>query len=209
MAAGCSMHQFFWRGVACGCAPVMFGPAINSSPFVINQRGYIAAMVNVVPRRLISLWGSIVSSPVLTLNGWVAFNLPRTVTALGGSLLMALVAVHAYVLITFSGAPLYFAVYSAVLGVCCLTAAAAMVFALKPRVPQAGWYLGSLICLAFLAIYIVSRWVSLPGLEALTGRWDLSPGTFAFAFAAGFVAVHATVLSGINVAYPHRQQWYD
>lgn len=24
-----------------------------------------------------------------------------------------------------------------------------------------------------------------------------------------FLAVHTTVLSGINVAYPQRQQWYD
>ncbi|MBI2694956.1 hypothetical protein H7I93_29620 [Mycobacterium nebraskense] len=96
-------------------------------------------MVNVVPRRLISIWRRIVTSPVLALNGWVAFNLPRTVTALGGSLLMGLVAVHAYVVITEPGAPLYFAVYSALLALCCLTAAAAMVFALKPHVPQAGW----------------------------------------------------------------------
>jgi hypothetical protein len=166
-------------------------------------------MVNVVPRRLISIWGSVVSSPMLTLNGWVAFNLPRTVTALAGSLLMALAAVHAYVFTTHSGAPLYFAVYSAVLAACCLTAAAAMVFTLKPWVPLAGWYFGSFICLAFLAVYVVSRWVRLPGLEALTGRWDLSPGTFAMAFAAGFVAVHTTVLSGINVAYPQRRRWYD
>lgn len=166
-------------------------------------------MVNVVLRRLISIWRSIMSSPMLTLNGWVAFNLPRTVTALGGSLLTGLVVVHAYVVITEPGAPLYFAIYFAVLTVCCLSAAAAMAFALKPHVPEAGWYFGSLVCGAFLAIYLVSRWVSLPGLEQLTGRWDLSPGTFALAFAAGFIAVHTTVLSGINVAYPQRQQWYD
>ncbi|OBB84132.1 oxidoreductase [Mycobacterium sp. 852002-30065_SCH5024008] len=166
-------------------------------------------MVNVVPRRSISIWRSIVTSPVLTLNGWVAFNLPRTVTALGGSLLVGLVAVHAYVWIREPGVPWSFAVYSALLAVCCLTAAAAMMFAFKPRVPQAGWYLGSLVCLAFLAVYLVSRWVSLPGLESLTGQWDLAPGTFALVFAAAFIAVHTTVLSGVNVAYPQRQQWYD
>ncbi|OBF77746.1 oxidoreductase [Mycobacterium sp. 852002-51613_SCH5001154] len=166
-------------------------------------------MVDVVLGRLISLWRSIVSSSVLTLNGWVAFNLPRTVTALGGSLLLGLVALHAYILTTEPGLPLYFAVYSALLGVCCLAAAGAMVFATKPRVPQVGWYSGSLVCLTFIVIYAVSRWVTLPGLEALTGRWDLAPGTFAVVFAAGFIAVHTTVLSGINVAYPQRQQWYD
>lgn len=166
-------------------------------------------MVNVVPRRLISIWRSIVTSPLLTLDGWVAFNLPRTVTALGGSLLVGLAAMHAYVLIRAPAVPVYFVVCSALLAIGCLTAAAAMVFALKPHVPQAGWYFGSMVCLAFLAVYLASRWVSLAGLEGLTGRWDLSPGTFAMAFAAGFIAVHTTVLSGINVAYPQRQQWYD
>ncbi|OBG97596.1 oxidoreductase [Mycobacterium sp. E3251] len=166
-------------------------------------------MVNVVPRRLISIWRSIVASPVLTLNGWVAFNLPRTVTALGASLLVGLVALHAYVWIREPDVPWYFSVYSALLAACCLAAVAAMVFAVKPRVPQAGWYLGSVICFAFLAVYLVSRWVTLPGLESLTGRWDLAPGTFALAFAAAFIAVHTTVLSAVNVAYPQRQQWYD
>ena len=166
-------------------------------------------MVDVVPRRLISAWRSVMSAPVLTLNGWVAFNLPRTVTALGAALLAGLVAVHAYVFLTEPGVPGYFVAYAAVLAICCLAAAAAMMFALKPRVPEAGWYFGSVVCLAFLVIYLASRWVTLPGLEAVTGRWDVSPGTFAFVFAAGFIAVHTTVLSGINVAYPQRQHWYD
>ncbi len=126
-------------------------------------------MVDVVPRRLISIWRGVVSSPVFTLNGWVAFNLPRTVTALGGSLLMALVAVHAYVFARAPRVPFYFAVYAGLIALGCLTALAAMVFARKPHVPQAGWYLGSSVCLAFLAVYLVSRWVTLSGLEALTG----------------------------------------
>lgn len=166
-------------------------------------------MVNVVPARLTALWRSIWSAPVLTFNGWVAFNLPRTVTALGGGLLVGLVAVHAYVFATLSPAPWYFAVYAALLVIGCLSAVTAMVFALKPRVPEAGWYVGSLLSLAFLTVYLISRWVTLPGLDAVTGRWDYAPGTFAFGFAAAFLAVHATVLSGVNVAYPQRQQWYD
>lgn len=166
-------------------------------------------MVNVVLGRLISLWRSIWSAPVLNFNGWVAFNLPRTVTALGGGLLVGLVAVHAYVFATLSAAPGYFAVYAALLVIGCLSAATAMVVGFKPRVPEAGWYIGSLLCLAFLAVYLISRWVTLPRLDAATGRWDFTPGTFAFAFAAAYLAVHATVLSGINVAYPQRQQWYD
>ena len=57
--------------------------------------------------------------------------------------------------------------------------------------------------------YLASRAVTLPGLVALTGRWDFAPGTFAGALALGFVAVHMSVLLGINVAYPQRQQWSD
>lgn len=166
-------------------------------------------MFGVVLRRCIVLWRGILSSPLLTLNGWVAFNVPRTVTALGGLLLTGLVAAHGYVFTTEPGLPVYFAVYSAALTVGCAIAAGAMVFGLKPLVPQIGWYFGSFVCLVFLVVYLISRWVSVPGLEALTGRWDVAPGTFAMTFAAGFVAVHTTVLSGINVAYPQRQQWYD
>ncbi len=171
--------------------------------------GYLATVVGVVPRCFAALWRAVLSSPVLTLNGWVAFNLPRTVTALSGSLLLGLVAVHAYLLITAPNLPAYFVVYSAVLAVGCLAAAAAMAFGSKPTVPQVGWYLGSAVCMAFLFIYLLSRFASLPGLDALTGRWDLAPGTFAMVFAAGFIAVHTTVLSGINVAYPQQQQWFD
>ncbi|ORB76340.1 oxidoreductase [Mycobacterium scrofulaceum] len=166
-------------------------------------------MVNVVPRPLISIWRRIMSSPLLTLNGWVAFNVPRAVTAVGISLLMGLVAVHVYVVLTEPDPPLYLIVYTAVLAIACMIAVGAMVFAPNPAVPQSGWYCGSLVCLAFLGVYLVTRWVSLPGLEALTGRWDFAPGTLAMAFAAAFPAVHTTVLSGINVAYPQRRQWPD
>lgn len=159
-------------------------------------------MVDLVVRRIFSL-------PVLTLNGWVAFNLPRTVTALGGSLLLGLAAVHGYVWATAPGLPVYFVVYSTVLIAACLAAAGALVSGFKAGVPQAGWYFGSLACLAFLTVYLVGRWVTLPGLEALTGRWDFAPGTLAMACAAGFIAVHTTVLSGINVAYPQRRDWRD
>jgi hypothetical protein len=44
---------------------------------------------------------------------------------------------------------------------------------------------------------------------AVTGRWDFAPGSLAGACALGFVAVHMSVLLGINVAYPQRQPWFD
>lgn len=166
-------------------------------------------MVGLLGRLWLKVWHKVLSSPLLTLNGYVAFDLPRTVTGLGSSLLMGLVAVHAYTLATRPGLPLYFLVYVALLTAACLAAATGMAFAIKPIVPQAGWYAGSLVSMAFLLIYVVSRFVSLPGLVALTGRWDLAPGTLAMGLAGGFIAVHTTVLSGINVAYPQRQNWRD
>lgn len=178
-------------------------------PFACGLGGYLAVVADLAVRRAKGLWRGIFSSPVLTLNGWVAFNLPRTVTALGGALLTGLVAVHVYVLSTQPGLPGYFAGYVVVLAAGCLAAAAAMLFAIKPAVPQAGWYFGSALCSAFLAVYLITRWLGPPGLGALTGRWDFAPGTLGMACAGAFIAVHTTVLSGINVAYPQRRQWHD
>lgn len=166
-------------------------------------------MVGHVLHRGAALWRAALSSPVLTLNGWVKFNLPRTVTLIGEALLVGLVAVHAYVLTSQEGLPGYFSIYLAVLTAGCLVAAGALAFGLRPYVAHAGWYLGSAVCLGFVVVYLVSRWVSLSGLEALTGRWDFAPGTLAMALALAFVAVHTTVLSGINVAYPQRRNWVD
>lgn len=172
-------------------------------------RGYLALVADLVARRTMALWRRLLSSPVLTLNGWVAFNLPRAVTALGGALLTGLVAVHIYMLAVVPDLPQYFTAYVLVLTAACLVAASSMLVGIKPAVPQAGWYLGSLVCSVFLAVYLLTRWVGLPGLATVTGRWDLAPGTLGMACAAAFIAVHTTVLSGINVAYPRRQQWYD
>ncbi len=174
--------------------------------------GYVAGVADPLAQSTKGAKGlrrRLLSSRVLTLNGWVAFNLPRTVTALGGALLTGLVLVHIYVLATEPGLPRYFAAYVLGLSAACALAAGAMVFALKPIVPQAGWYFGSLVCSAFLCAYLVTRWVQLPGLIGVTTRWDFAPGTLGIAFAGAFLAVHTTVLSGINVAYPQRQQWYD
>lgn len=161
--------------------------------------GYQAVVGTVVIRA----WRRIWASPLLTLNGWVAFNLPRTVSALGVALLLGVVAVHGYVLATGAALPTYFSGYVVALTACCLIAAAATAATLW------GWYLGSAVCLLFLGIYLVSRVVGLPALDMLTGRWDVAPGTFAMVFAAAFVALHATVLSGINVAYPRQRGWQD
>lgn len=158
---------------------------------------------------LVRLWERSRVYRMLRLGGYVAFNVPRAVTGLGGLLLLGIVATHLYVLDRATGLPVYFLVYAVVLMAGCVLAAAAMWLAVNPRVPQLGWLLGDVVSVVFLGLYLASRTVSLPGLVALTGRWDVAPGSFAGAFAIGFVAVHMSVLLGINVAYPHRQNWHD
>ena len=145
----------------------------------------------------------------LRLRGYVAFDLPRTVTALGSLLLLAIAAAHAYVATTEPGLPMYFKVYCLLLIAGCLVVAGGMWFRLTPHVPQFSWFLGDLLCVLFIGIYLVSRFTSMREMAAVTGRWDFAPGTFALAFAGGYVALHMSVLLRINVAYPDRQGWQD
>jgi len=146
---------------------------------------------------------------LVRLKGYVAFNLPRTVTALGATLLIGVAAAHVYVLASRPALPMYFFLYAAILGACCLLTAACLCLGRNPRVPQLGWFFGDLLSVTFLGVYLVSRAVTLPGMVAVTGQWDFAPGTLAGAFALGFIAVHMSVLLGINVAYPRGQPWFD
>jgi hypothetical protein len=146
---------------------------------------------------------------LLRLRGYVAFNLPRTVSVLGAALLIGIAAVHVYVLTSQPALPMYFFVYTAILGACCLLTAASLWLGRNPRVPQLAWFFGDLVSVVFVGLYVASRTTALPGLVSVTGRWDFAPGTLAGAFALGFVAIHMSVLLGINVAYPRRQPWFD
>lgn len=114
-------------------------------------------MAGAIERRARSTRRSVLSSPMLTLNGYVAFALPRTVTALGVSLLAVLAAVHAYVWATRPALPQYFLVYSAALVAGRVIAAGAMVWGVNRRAPRIGWYLGDVASLAFLVAYLATR----------------------------------------------------
>lgn len=174
--------------------------------FAAFLRGYLTGVVGLYKRLWINTWHGTFASRALRLDGWVAFDLPRFVTALGQGLLTGLAGVHIYLLMTEAALPVYFVYYAVALIAGCMFTALTMA---SHTAPQRSWHLGSLICSAFLVLYLVSRIIRLPGLEALTGRWDVAPMTLAMALAAGFIAVHTTVLSGINVAYPNRQGWQD
>ncbi len=116
---------------------------------------------------------------------------------------------HVYVLATRPALSAIFAVYTGLIVACCLLTAASLGFAVNPRIPQWGWFFGDGVSIVYLVVYLATRPAPLPGLVAVTGRWDFAPGTLAGALALGFVAVHMSVLLGINVAYPQRQQWTD
>jgi hypothetical protein len=145
----------------------------------------------------------------LRLKGYVAFNLPKTVSTLGGLLLTFIAATHAYVATTAQGRPVYLAVYCVFVITACLATAGCMWLRLNPHMPQRSWFFGDLVAVFFIGIYLATRVISVPGLVAMTGRWDYAPGTIALALAGAFVALHMSVLLHINVAYPDRQGWQD
>lgn len=149
---------------------------------------------------------------VLSLGGYVAFDLPRVVTGLGAVLLAGVATVHGYLMYVVGdqqALPAAFVVYGVAVIAACLLAAISMGFRRNPAVAQAGWYFGSLLSVVILGVDIATRIASLPGMTTVTGRWDVAPATFALAFAGAFIGLHMSVLLGINVAYPRRQHWED
>ncbi|BBZ49049.1 oxidoreductase [Mycobacterium heidelbergense] len=145
----------------------------------------------------------------LGLGGYVAFDLPRVVAGLGAALLLGIAATHAYLLGGREPLPRYFVVYAAAVIAGCLLAAGGIEFGRNPRVAQAGWLLGSLLSVVILGVDVGTRWASVPSLTTMTGRWDFAPATCVLACAGAFLGVHASVLLGINVAYPQRRHWED
>ncbi|WP_052739866.1 hypothetical protein [Mycobacterium sp. UM_Kg27] len=139
----------------------------------------------------------------------IAFNLPRTVTLAADAALLGMASVHAYLLATAIGAPGYFQAYCVALIAGCLVTTGLTWIDINDIVPTVGWWAGGALCTAFVIGYPISRLVSLPGLPALTGRWDLAPGNLALACAGGFLGLYLTVLSGVNVAFGQRTDWYD
>ena len=177
-------------------------------PFEPNAAGY-ASIVGLLGGTLPESWRRNRLFRVLSLGGYVAFDLPRVVTGLGVALLLGIAATHAYLMTSQPAVPWYLLGYATATIAGCVIALVAMVAGRNPRVAQAGWSLGSSLCVTLLCLAVGSRLVELPGLAAMTGRLDFAPATFIAAFAVGFVALHASVLLGINVAFPQRRHWVD
>jgi hypothetical protein len=143
---------------------------------------------------------------------YIAFNGPRITTALGVVLLLGVGAIRLYWLaggFLLPRYPTYLAAFFVLLVTTALLASAVMVLGRWPRLVMTGWALGSLVSMASIAMYLVSRTAGLPGLPRLVGRWDYPLGTFVIALAALFAVLHFSVLTGMNVAYPQRRCWHD
>lgn len=153
-------------------------------------------------------WRRFWTSPPLTLNGWVAFNLPTTVTAVGAGLLALIAGVHGFLWATTPAPPAVLAGWAALLVALCLVAAA-LLWGPTATVARSGWWLGSVVGLVYVVVYLVTRVVAVAGLGALTGRWDVAPANAVLLCAVLFLGLYATVLSGVNVARPQHQVWHD
>lgn len=145
----------------------------------------------------------------LSLGGYVAFNLPRTVTAAGIALLLGTAATHLYVVLGQPDRPAYFVGYVAAVVTACGLIAVLLGFARNPGAVQLSWLLGSASSVVIAGMVAGTRIVRLTTLPAVTGRWDVAAATLTLGLAGAFIALHATVLLGINVAYPRRQHWTD
>lgn len=141
----------------------------------------------------------------------VYFNGPRVTTALGVTLLVGVAAVRLYWLaggFLLGSYPGYLAWYFGLVIAAAVLASAGMV-APRSAVAGLGWALGGVVSAASLGMYVASRTAGLPGLPEMVGRWDYPLGTFAMALAATFLALHFSVVTRLNVAYPRQRRWHD
>ncbi|HEU5007092.1 MAG TPA: hypothetical protein VFT67_08980 [Jatrophihabitantaceae bacterium] len=138
----------------------------------------------------------------------IAFDLPRTTTAVGIGLLLGIAAIRLYLLAEYDQ-PAYLAAYFIVLGACATLAALAMLAGRWLVIVRAGWALGSVVALASLAMYLASRTIGLPQLPELVGRWEYAPGTLGMALSGAFLATHFAVLTRLTVSWPMHQEWHD
>lgn len=72
-----------------------------------------------------------------------------------------------------------------------------------------GWALGSVLSgVAFMA-YLISRIWGLPGFREAVANWSTPAGTVSLGFEAAFILLYFSIITGANVAYPDKRDWYD
>jgi hypothetical protein len=144
----------------------------------------------------------------LTAYRWLAFAGPRTTTALGVVLLLAVAAPQVSLLAT-ADVPGWLDAWLALAGVLALVAIAAMAAARSRVVAALGWGVGSLVCATSIGLWIASRTAGLPGVAGTVGRWGHPGGTAVMGLATVFLLLHASLVLGVTVAVPDRRTWHD
>lgn len=138
----------------------------------------------------------------------LAFDLPRLTTA--GALLAVggIAAIRVYHLVVGYAPTALMGSYFALSAAAAVVAAGCMVVK-QVRVVGLGWMLGGLVSVATIIGYVLSRTVGGAGLPQLVGWWNYPVGTLLLVLAAAFLALHVSVLTGVNVAFPTRREWHD
>lgn len=140
---------------------------------------------------------------------YFAFNAPKTTTAAGVALLLSNALIQGFLLVRHFDVPAYLVVWFILLIVGPLPAGVAMTTGSVLRLVRSGWVLGSAVSLLSLAIYFASRAPGLPSLPQMVGKWHYPLGNLSVVIALLFLALHFSVLTGMNVAYPQRRDWHD
>ncbi len=140
---------------------------------------------------------------------YFAFNAPKTTTAGGMALLGATAVAQMFLLIRHFDVPAYVVVWFLLMIIGSLLAAFAMSVGTVPSLTRSGWALGSAVSLASITMYFASRAVGLPGLPQMVGRWHYPLGNLTLAMGLLFLALHFSVVTGMNVAYPRTRCWHD
>lgn len=140
---------------------------------------------------------------------FVTFNLPRLTTAAAVMALAGIGTIRIHHLAVGYADTLGSSFYFGLTIVAVVLACGFMVYRRRYRVVQLGWGMGGLVATATIAVYVVSRTVGVPGFAGLVQWWNYPLGTFLMLIAAGYLALHFSVLTGMNVAYPCRRRWRD
>lgn len=143
----------------------------------------------------------------LSVYRYVEINLPKTTTAVADTLLLGNAAVHLYLVIT-AAFPTYVAACLLLLVLGFLTA---VVLTVVPdrRPARCGWLLGAATSVLAGGGYLLSRFVALPGMPYTPSWWDFPPGSLVAGCAALYLVLYASVLLGMNTAFPDTARWRD
>ena len=135
---------------------------------------------------------------------YISFNGPGVVKFSGVGLILLIGLTHMYVFPEHFEAASYIGLSFGALFAGTLLSALGIL-----RGRQWGWTLGSVICAFAFVAYIISRTLGLPGFGEAIGDWATPAGTMAEIFEAGYLGLHFSVITGMNVASPDKRDWHD